>query len=368
MWSRIQPTYKEMIDADKVEFPSTVDDPTKALIYDFFKYREVCDEEQFPTFFFRTLSVSMRKYNEMLAIEPGQPYGQDGKVVKYDWLIQNYREHITKTQSNGSTTRIVNGSSSGESSNTLTDRSTVTMYGADQENTGVIKLETILDNETESGNRNASTTEVSQSSSDTDYESHTDSDTDTTGSTTNESSSNSKSLAKADPQSVSYAAATSGMPTALDWSYPGSQAEGADTSSDSGTSSSSSDTNTDTSGSTDTDISASRQSGSMESNDRTKAGSREDNGTEETNRMFGTQRTTENGGNKTEESSNSSETETTEDGSSTSAGTTTEQEQGRGVDIATLLSGAKSFILGSSAWDYLYGQIDKCFQGVIMEW
>lgn len=368
MWSKIQPTYKEMIDDGLVEFPATVDDPTKALIYDFFKYREVCDEDQFPLFFFRTLTVSMRKYNEMLAIEPGQPYGQDGKVVKYDWLIQNYREHLTRTQSNGSTTRIVNGSSSGETSNTLTDRSTVTMYGADQENTGVTKMETVLDNETESGSRNSSTTSVSQSSSDTDYESHTDTDSDMTGSTTNEGSNTSKSLAKADPQSISYVAATGGMPAALDWSYPGSQAEGADTSSDSGTSSSSTDTDTDVTGSTDTDVSASSQSGSMESNDRTKAGSREDSGTEETNRMFGTQRTTENGGNKTETGSNSSETETTEDGSSTSAGTTTEQEQGRGVDIATLLSGAKAFILGSSAWDYLYREIDKCFQGVIMEW
>lgn len=275
-------TYAEMISKGLITFPTTVDDATKALIYDWFQYREVNDNEQFPIMFKRKLAMAMRKYNQLLRIEPGQTFEVEQGVfrtVTYDWLVQSYREAQNLSYMTGSDSSSIIGSTSDGGS----DTHSISMSGHDV----------------------------------------TDRDGSGSTSTSGEDHESSKGLSKASPQSISYAG-SSGMPNTLDWTYPGGQTEGKsdNTNSSSQTSSSSDDVDFTTSRTTTDRITYGRTGSSSESR--------------------------------------SGEKEETNDNRSI--------ESGRSLDIATLLGNAKDFILGSSAWDYLYAQIDKCFQCVIMEW
>ena len=288
-------TYKEMIEKGLVEFPLTVDDATKSLIYDWFQFREVNDNQKFPLMFKRELARSMRKYNQLLRIEPGQLVQFDDGVyrtVNYDWLIQNYRESQSTTTDVNTGSEETSGTMGKTITNNFTDTTTSSLSGHDV---------------TE---RDSSASGTSQSAG------------------TNES--DDKSLGKAAPQSASYVAGSTGFPTVLDWTYPGQQSEAKSASSDSN-SSSHSDSSSD-----DLDFTTSRS---------------------------GTTTTTKGGtGGETGTNSGSKETSDRHDGLVQSI------ENGRNRDPATILKGAKEFILSSSAWDYLYASIDRCFQGVIMEW
>lgn len=303
-------TYAEMIQEGKITFPSNVDDATKAIIYDWFQYREVNDNNLFPVMFKRTLAMSMRKYNQLLRIQPGQPFIVDGveKVVTYDWLVQSYREALTEEESTGSDSYTLSGTKTGGGTDTRTIRTTgtdTTDRDTTASNTETRDLE--------------SNTEASQSGSDSE-------------------TSDTKSLGKSNPQSISYAGASGGMPTNLDWTYPGSQGEDKMTSS--GTSSQTSESST-------TDEGTVRNSGT---------------GTEDITVTHNTTVT-----DTLQHGLNDSNSET-RSGSNSGNKTMKNIESGRSVDSATLLANAKDFILGSSAWDYLYAQIDRNFQGLIMEW
>ena len=315
-------TYAEMIQKGLITFPTTVDNALKSTIFDWFQYREVCDNEKFNVMFNRVLNQSMRKYNELLRIQPGQPFTIDGVThyVTYDWLIQNYRESLTQGSVSGTTSGTKTLEKTGGGSDTETTRTTGTV---------------VTDNDT-----SASNTRTYNEETQTDI----DRDISNSSSSSGSSSDNDMSLGKASPQSVSYAGATSGMPSHLDWSYPGSQAESKSTGTTSDTSSGSSEEDT--------------------NQNSTHTGTVADSGT-------GTDDTTV--------THNLTVTKTIQHGlddtdEETSAGTHSEDseskvlESGRNIATATLLQNAKEFILGSSAWDYLYGRIDTCFQGVTLEW
>lgn len=62
-----------------------IDDPTKQAIFDWFQFREVCDDERFGVYFRRLLLTTLIKYDELVRIEPG--------ISKYDWLVQDYMEN-----------------------------------------------------------------------------------------------------------------------------------------------------------------------------------------------------------------------------------------------------------------------------------
>ena len=367
--------FSEMITAHTVVWPSSCDNATKALIEDWFWDRECCDKPtMFNLFFKRALNKSLPHYYELLKIEPGQEFvDAEGhtKIVSYDWLVKNYRARMVETSGTGATTKILTGSGGVTRTITNDGGETVTMYGSDMEHKGQIVNRGVTDSKTEAVEKSGSSQTVSESASSTDYESHTDYDASASGSHSDSGTDTSVSLAKGEPQSISYGSAQtpqSGLPTALNWSYPGSQAEGKNTNSSSGTTSETSGSDTDVDGSSDTSASASSATGTMGSENREVAGYRQDNSTDETERQFGTQRTTEkvqNGGSTIEDVK---DTEDSEETSSENAGVSKEQESGRDIDIATLLEGAKRFIMGSDAWDYLYREVDKCFIGVTMEW
>lgn len=368
-------TFYEALDAGTVVWPAACDNATKGLITDWFGYRECCDKPAvFNLFFRRALEKNLPHYYELLKIEPGQEFTDaEGhtKIVSYDWLVKNYKARMVETSGTGATTKILTGS--GGTTRTITNDGgeTVTMYGSDMEHKGQIVNRGIEDSKSEAVEKTGSSQTVSESGSSTDYESHTDYDASASGSHSDSGTDTSVSLAKAEPQSISYGSAQtpqSGLPNALNWSYPGSQAEGKNTNSSSGTTSETSGSDTDVDGSSDTSASASSATGTMDNESREVSGYRQDNSTDESERQFGTQRTTEkvlNGGSTIEDVK---DTEDSEETSSENAGVSKEQESGRDIDIATLLEGAKRFIMGSDAWDFLYREVDKCFIGVTMEW
>lgn len=110
-------------------FPTTLDEATKATIFDWFQYREVCDDDKFNTFFNRTLVRDLPQYEQLLRIEPG--------VAEYDWLVEEYLEsQRTHTGSNSDTL----------SGNVTTDRSgTVTTEGTGKSVTNATSSETATD-------------------------------------------------------------------------------------------------------------------------------------------------------------------------------------------------------------------------------
>lgn len=368
-------TLNDMINAQTIVWPASLDNPTKYLIVDWFGKRECCDKPaMFNLYLRRTLEKSLPHYRELLKIEPGQEFTDaDGhtKIVSYDWLVKNYKARLVETSGTGTTTKILTGS--GGTTRTITNDGgeTVTMYGSDMEHKGQVVNRGVTDTKSEAVEKTGSSQTVSESASSTDYDSHTDYDASASGSHSDSGSDTSVSLAKAEPQSISYGSAQtpqSGLPNALNWSYPGSQAEGKNTNSSSGTTSETSGSDTDVDGSSDTNASASSATGTMDNESREISGYRQDNSTDETERQFGTQRTTEkvlNGGSTIEDVKDTSDSE---ESSSENAGLSKEQESGRDIDIATLLEGAKRFIMGSDAWDFLYREVDKCFIGVTMEW
>lgn len=300
-------------------FPSTVDEALQETILDWFKYREVCDDEKFPLFFRRELNASMRKYNQLLRIEPGQTLEfEDGteREVTYDWMIQHYHELMSTDKGSGSSSKSLSGSNT--LTKNLTNGQTKTTHMTGEDDT---------DRDTTGSNTTTRNT------------------TDKTDGSVNDSGTTSgtnQALSKASPQSISYATATGGFPSALDWSYPGAQEE----SKQSGANSSSGTSSTETKG----------------------TGTISDNGSGTEDVKFNTEReTTEtiagtNGGSETASNTGS------ENGTNNSINKHREISSGRDLDPATLLQRAKDIILGSSAWNFLYGRLDTCFQCVIMEW
>ena len=368
-------TLNDMINAQTIVWPASLDNPTKYLIVDWFGKRECCDKPaMFNLYLRRTLEKNLPHYRELLKIEPGQEFTDaDGhtKIVSYDWLVKNYKARMVETSGTGATTKILPGS--GGTTRTITNDGgeTVTMYGSDMEHKGQIVNRGIDENKSEAIGKVNQTQSSSSTDSDTSYSSSTEVDASASGSHSDSGSDTSVSLAKSEPQSISYGSAQApqaGLPAALNWSYPGGQAEGNNTSSSSGTTSETSSNDTDVSGSSNTDVDVDASSQSTDMENRVSEGYRQDNSTDETERQFGTQRTTEkvlNGGSTIEDVK---DTEDSEETSSENSGVSKEQESGRDIDIATLLEGAKRFIMGSDAWDFLYREVDKCFIGVTMEW
>lgn len=331
-----------------ITYPAAVTNDLKQTISDWFDNREVCDDDKFNAFFNRVLNRDLPRYNQLLRIEPG--------VSQYDWLVQKYREaQLTKTETGtnsktGSVERDISDTQSGTKGNTRTFNTTDT---TDRDVTG---------SETHGGtySRNkgygkTSTNSGTIGNSGTRVETGSVSD-----SGTNSSSNDHKALGKAAPQSVSYAN-QSGMPSTLDWSYPGSQGE--DTNSASGSSSNTTTFNnhTFTDNNTTTDARKTTLGGTDTETDTdartvTKAGT--DDGT-----VTHTGTITDSGSNSLSKTvSDDTSTSLTETGSK--SGTDRTQETGRDVDIATLLSNAKGFIMGTNAWEWLSNQLEVCFMGI----
>lgn len=285
----------------------------QTTIYDWFQFREVCDDEKFPAFFLRELNKDLRKYNQLLRIQPGQvitfPDGRE-RTVTYDWMVQTYRELREQGTLTGSKSETTSKSGSGEIEEST--EKTVTGSGTNAEQA----TKNITRNDTGSGSSSGSSESSGENSSASD--------------------SNEKSLGKGNPQSISYSG--NGFPDNFDWQYPGQQGESKGSESSTG-------------------------SNSQETEQRDEWSQTGQATTAETNAKTGNTSKSE-----TDESTKNVTNSNTEQGTLTgSDNQTTDKkviEAGRGLDPATILQNAVNFILNSEAWDFLYKRLDTCFIGL----
>lgn len=348
-----------MVTLGRVTYPTIVDDPTKSLIFDWFQYREVCDNEKFNVFFNRTLNAAMRKYRQLLRIQPGETIEfEDGetKLVNYDWMIQTYHELQHTTEEDIDVAETTSGTNTVARDNREVTDGVVTTTGRDRLNKNTTAQSTGQTDVT-SENYNKHQNNLTDRTQDRFERDLTDKNTaDMHHNTSNDS--NDKTLGKAAPQSQSYLG-TSGMPTTLDWQYPGSQGETK---------------HTDAGDTHDNGYTQDRQTGFTTDDQTTNhTGWSDDAGNGKSknissNSGFGTEDSTTNinrqtmdDTTKTSESSEQGSSNVDKNGYTSHDTLHREMMQGRNLDIATILENAKNFILGSSAWDFLYGEIDKCF-------
>lgn len=115
---RTMKTYAEIVDS--ITLTPIIDEPTKQLIYDWFQFREVWDDEKFEATFNRQINRDYKAYLEMLRVQPG--------YAKYDWLVMNYNEHLIEKENSKEMILYNTGSSSqtGTTGTTATTQSDTT--------------------------------------------------------------------------------------------------------------------------------------------------------------------------------------------------------------------------------------------------
>ena len=94
-------------------FPSDVDEATRALIIQWFGYRQVAHSVFFPDWMMRTLDRDYPRYMELLRIE-ARTAGSE-----YDWLVTNYEERQVEVKNTDSNTRTSEFTTSRENERTF---------------------------------------------------------------------------------------------------------------------------------------------------------------------------------------------------------------------------------------------------------
>lgn len=92
-------TLNDFLDEHINVFPSDVDDATQALIIKWFGYRQVAHSVFFPNWMERTLDRDYPRYQELLRIE-ARTAGSE-----YDWLVTNYIERQVEIKNTDATTK-----------------------------------------------------------------------------------------------------------------------------------------------------------------------------------------------------------------------------------------------------------------------
>lgn len=363
-------TFAEMMQTGQVQYPSEVDSAFQNTVFDWFQFREVCDNTRFPVYFKRVLDRDYKRYRQLLRIEPG--------ISEYDWLVQKYEESQIVTDRDNTTSGTTTQATSKENGGTITDAKT---GGLTSTKSGTIDDTT---SETKGINRSiigSDDTTSTLSGSDTRTDNLADSksvtksksitkDYDGDKTTTLDGETVSKELGRDNPMSASYAG--TGFPSSMDWTNPSSQAENQETRDDS-TRTITDDTTTTTESGTDT------TSGTNTGTVTTAYGkidTRENDNTQTTtetdtiNRTFGR----ESGETRTDSitGSNTKTLDTTEDTTVTGSNSTSNAfdetvqkiNTGRDIDTSTLLSNASAFIKGSSAWAWMSSRLEVCFLGI----
>lgn len=317
-------------------FPSIegMNEDFKNAVKLWFSLREVSSNNNFVQYFQRILYRDFGQYLQLLRIEPN--------IAQYDWLVQNYTEAMTET------TNSVTGSTSGQTSGTQTNN-----LANSQTKTGSGSIDTTVTNNLSDATTDSTTTThghtVTNIVTDTNQASGTDSHA-------GSNKSDVKNLQKENPMSVSYANGLNidgtGGATAqsLDWQYPSNQAESASVSEDSDTT---------TYGRKDThSVNGTTTNGGQDTVSGT--GSASHTGTVTTDTDTSVSETVQ--GTNTGTVQNTGSTS----GSHTESGTNVVKhiDTGRNVDISTLLENATSFIINSSAFEWMRKRLEPCFMGI----
>ena len=431
--------FREIV--NQIHYPETVNQSLRATIFDWFQFREVCDDEKFETFFLRVINRDLARYQQLLRIEPG--------ITNYDWLVQTYRERqnvvsfsgykhsdvvsegeqVKSDSLNSSNIRTFANTDTKTGTKEADERSTddtdtttrygkvdtksggisksgtegqTTTYGKVNTHSGGVTTTNSETKGTQYGKKNTHSGGISETGSDTESGS-----IGVTG--TDSSTKDTKTLAKQSPQSISYSAggggAQSGIPSNLDWSYPGSQGEVGE--SESGSNSSTTTYNahkhditrstTDTTATQLSGTDTTTISGTKGTTDTTKSTL---SGQDGVNKTFSETNTdnrvdTLSGSDKIEidgERTRHYEDErrdivahtgTITDGKTgsgesevqTQNGITSQHQDdhmsidqtvysGRELDPATLMESAKAFIKSTNAWSWFANQLEVCFMGI----
>lgn len=208
-------TFDEYLTANSDTYGTVdVDDDTKSAIYDWFQFRHVVDDEKFGVFFRRRLSISSRRYEQLLRVE----------LTEFDPLVSTYRERQLKqsgtlgksgTNKNSTTRTGSNTTTTKESgTDTTTGTRTPNLTTTDTPNVTETRKDTYGQTNTRTG-------------SETDEETRN-------GTTSRETEADAVNVQKQAPQSIAYSSASDGEIPALDWQYMTSQAQAKNTSSETG--------------------------------------------------------------------------------------------------------------------------------------
>lgn len=334
----------------------------KEAINSWFDTRNVVDNDKFVVFFQRVLMRDYGRYRELLRTQPD--------ISKFDWLVQQYMESQTyekginsnETTGATSTTGSTKSTSNGTTSTTRHDNETATYNG------------TGTSNDTTSDSTNRTTT---NSGADTVIHSGSESRQGSTSveasgsdSTETDGHNNVKGLTRESPMSISYGSGgahidrENGNTGALEWEYPSAQSE-TDTrdNSDSITTygrkdeTKTSDSITQTAQDTTTHGHIITEAGSASGSRQGTTTDQHSNAVERIDTDTGL--TT--GRNASESTTNGTSSTST---SGSNQHLTQHVNTGRSVDTATLLSQAQAYIMNSSAFEWLYKQLDVCFMGV----
>ena len=361
-------TYAEVIEEGVIQFDERIPEFLQNALYDWFQFREVCDDEKFPVFFTRLLNRDYDQYEQILRIEPG--------VANYDWLVQEYRE--LQNYVNGKIEKTASGSieTGGEDSHTTEYGKTVTHTGGHSITDGT----TVVNGSDATTDTRQKVTTGGWTDTNTDGRTITDTQNiqtiggdDSTTTTRGWNSTNQKQLQKQNPMSISYTGgvaepATSGTEVnaggSLDWTT--ATAQGANFGRD------------------DNGEEVTNHQGHIQTQNQ-----RQTTGTNQDVRAYNSLTETNSGGvthtiNKTETRNyeDIDSLELTDGGSDTTSGSSSSstsksesgevsderlQQQiytGRHEDPATILKRAANFILHTNAFEWLQNQLEVCFMGI----
>lgn len=360
------------------------------MINAWFDLRYVCDDDNFPRFFRRLLIQDYFQYQEMLRLQPGYAH--------YDWLVTMYQEQQTLSKTASSDDSITNESraktgsdttasegSSGKAGQVVVtdggDETSKTSYGSattrsgsqDDSETYDDYHEITDETGTTSYGKRTESTPGAETKSVTHYQ-------DADGSRDTQTDSD-VSVAKAAPQSISYAGASAGEIPALSWEYPSSQAQDKKISETiHGQNNTSETTNSYVSGSDTTEDSG--EDGSTGHRDTERLGTinrntiyndvtDEKTGDDTQTVTFGKTVTTSYDG--MQDTNINSQTVTYGSGedhdsrtqtTGKTQGEQTLQSTGRNGNIAAILTEAQGFIQTSNAWAWLKQELESVFWGI----
>lgn len=125
-------TFSEIVEQNPNLYQGTeVDEATQSNLFDWFQFRQVCDNDKFITFYTRKLNLEWNHYQELLRIEPGPG------LASYDWLVTDYKERQHKNKFNENNNNQIK--SNEENTNEGTQIAKLTK-GTAQEKTGTETL------------------------------------------------------------------------------------------------------------------------------------------------------------------------------------------------------------------------------------
>lgn len=181
-------TFSEMVTATPTLYPEQIDDALQGTIFDWFQYRNVVDNNKFPSFFKRILNRDYDRYTQLLRVQPG--------IAEYDWFVENYLER----QTTGTTTdkQTNENSVTGSSESTRTDNLTEGVQRATHNsvtNGGTDIVDTSSKNEGSSNVTNSGTDTVTNTGENTTTNSGTDTTTSTNTNTVDRDTTGSRTYA-----------------------------------------------------------------------------------------------------------------------------------------------------------------------------